>query len=381
MNTLHTVLDEAAVLDALQSLVRIDSQNPDLVPGAPGERAIAEFCRDYLLQRGAAAWTDEVSPGRFNAVGRVQNGEGPTLVLCAHIDTVSTHGMTIPPLDPRVDNGRVYGRGAYDMKCGAAAILCAMASLAARPPRGTVLAALVADEEYASIGALDFVQRYRADACIVTEPSEGRLIVAHKGFVWAEITTQGTAAHGSRWDVGVSAIGRMGRIIAALEHFDRTTLRTRTHPLLGPASLHCSMIQGGEGWSTYAPACTLRVERRSLPGETSAAVLRELETIIAAAGEQATVKEVLSRSPLECDPASPIAQHVRSAATQAAGSQPDIAGVAYWMDAAIFADAGMATVDYGPTGEGAHAAVEWVELASVVRCARVLDDAARSFCG
>ena len=374
-------LSESAVLEALQSLVRIDSQNPDLVPGAAGERAIAEFCRDYMQQHGVEAWTDEVAAGRFNAVGRVQNGEGPTLVLCAHIDTVSTHGMTIDPLDPRVEHGRVYGRGAYDMKCGAAAILCAMASLAARPPRGTVLAALVADEEYASIGALDFVRRYRGDACIVTEPSEGRLIVAHKGFVWAEITTHGTAAHGSRWDLGVSAIGRMGRIIAALEDFDRNTLRTRTHPLLGPASMHCSMIEGGDGWSTYAPTCRLRVERRTLPGEQPAAVLRELHDVIAAAGEEADVTEVLSRSPLECDPASPVATHVRGAVTDAAGGPPDIAGVAYWMDAAIFADAGMATVDYGPTGEGAHAAVEWVELASVVRCARVLADAARRICG
>jgi len=110
-------------------------------------------------------------------------------------------------------------------------------------------------------------------------------------------------------------------------------------------------------------------------------VLRELREVIAGAGEEAEVTEVLSRSPLECDPASPVATHVKDAATDAARAAPEIAGVAYWMDAAIFADAGMATVDYGPTGEGAHAAVEWVELASVVRCARVLDDAARRICG
>ncbi|HUF50111.1 MAG TPA: M20/M25/M40 family metallo-hydrolase [Longimicrobiales bacterium] len=369
------------MIDVLQSLIRIDSQNPDLVTGAPGERTIAAYCRDHMLRHGAEAWTDEVAPGRFNAVGRLAGGAGPTIVLCAHLDTVSIDGMTIPALEPRLDDGRVYGRGAYDMKSGVAAILAAMAALAARTPRGTVLAALVADEEYASIGALDFVQRYRADACIVTEPSEGRLILAHKGFVWAEIETRGTAAHGSRWDLGVSAIGRMGRIIAALETFDRTVLRARTHPLLGPASMHCSMVSGGDGWSTFAPSCTLRVECRTLPGQQPAAVLDELRAVIRDTGEAADVREVLSRSPLECDPASPLAQHVRAAAAAVTGAAPADAGVAYWMDAAIFADAGMTTVDYGPAGEGAHAAVEWVDLDSVERCARVLELACRSFCG
>src|SRR5690606_16316785 len=120
--------------------------------------------------------------------------------------------------------------------------------------------------------------------CIVTEPSEGRLITAHKGFVWAEITTHGVAAHGSRWQDGVSAIAAMGRVIAALDRHDRDVLRSRTHPLLGPASMHCAMIEGGDGWSTYAPSCTLRVERRTLPGETAASVLGEIRSVIAGTG-------------------------------------------------------------------------------------------------
>lgn len=370
-----------SVLATLQALVRIDSQNPSLVPGAAGEREIAEYCRDALSRGGAEAWLDEVAPGRWNAVGRVGSGSAPTLVLCAHLDTVSAAGMGSPPFEPAVRDGRVYGRGAYDMKGGVAAILEAMAVLARRPLRGTVVAALVADEEYASLGAADFVRRYPSDACIVTEPSEGRLILAHKGFVWAEIETTGTAAHGSRWDLGVSAVARMGRIIAALDRFDRDVLRARTHPLLGPASLHCAMVQGGEAWSTYAPSCTLRVERRTLPAEAPAAVLGELRAVIEGAGEVAAVREVLSRSPLECPPDSPVARAVADAVCAETGSEPEAAGVAYWMDAAIFADAGSSTVDYGPTGAGAHAAEEWVELESVVRCARVLVAAAERVCG
>jgi acetylornithine deacetylase len=362
----------------LADLVRIDSQNPDLVPGAPGERAIADFCVQWLGQHGVEAWIDEVKPGRCNAVARVHGGDGPTLALCAHLDTVSIDGMTEHGLEPRVEGGRMYGRGAYDMKCGAAAVMAAMAALAEQPPRGKVLAALVCDEEYASIGASDFVRRYPCDACIVTEPSEGRLILAHKGFVWVEIETSGVAAHGSRWQDGVSAVACMGRIIAALDAFDRNVLRVHTHPLLGPASMHCAMVAGGDGWSTYAPKCTLRVERRTLPGESPESVLEELRGIIAGIGEEAVVREMLSRSPLECAPDSRIAQAVFAAAAEAAGT-PETAGVAYWMDAAIFADAGADTVDYGPTGAGAHGAVEWVDLESVARCTQVLISAARGY--
>jgi acetylornithine deacetylase len=363
----------------LTELVRIDSQNPDLVPGAPGERAIAEFCVQWLEQNGVEAWIDEVQPGRCNAVGRVRGSDGPTLALCAHLDTVSIEGMTDHGLAPRIEDGRMYGRGTYDMKGGVAAIMVALAALAKDPPNGTVLAALVCDEEFASIGASDFVRRYRSDACIVTEPSEGRLIVAHKGFVWAEIETSGVPAHGSRWQDGVSAIARMGRVIAALDRFEHTTLRERTHPLLGPASMHCAMVSGGDGWSTYAGHCTLRVERRTLPGESPDAVLNELRDIIAEAGEEAGVREVLSRSPLECPADTPIAQILRDVIADDTGTAPETAGVAYWMDAAIFADAGADTVDYGPTGAGAHAAVEWVDLESVARCGRVLAAAAARF--
>jgi acetylornithine deacetylase len=373
--------DADAIADLLGALVRIDSQNPALAGGGADEREIAAFCTDWFTRHGVEAWTEEAAPGRPNVVARTGSGDGPTLILCAHLDTVSVAGMSSPPFDPRVEGGRMYGRGAYDMKGGVAAIMAALAALARRPLRGTVIAALVADEEYASLGAADFVRRHPADACILTEPSDGRLILAHKGFVWLEIETRGVAAHGSRWEDGVSAIGRMAAVVTALESFDRNVLRSRSHPLTGPASLHCAMVAGGEGWSTYAPSCTLRVERRTLPGEDAAAVVRELESCIAAAGIDVDVRVTMSRAPLECPGDSVIAAVVRDAAAEIAGETPVDAGVAYWMDAALFAGAGVATVNYGPTGAGAHAAVEWVELDSVARCARVLESAAARFCG
>jgi len=374
-------LSPASVLEVLQLLIRTPSVNPSLVPDeGHGEANIAAAARDWLLAHGLRAWLEEAAPGRANAVAELQAGSGATLVLCAHLDTVGTAGMTIDPFDPRVEGNRVYGRGSYDMKGGAAALMSAAAALAQEDFQGCVLVALLADEEHASLGAQDFVKRHAADACILTEPSEERLILAHKGFVWAEIITRGRAAHGSRWDLGRSAIGSMGRIIAALGKFDEQELRRRVHPLVGPASQHCARIEGGTGLSTYAERCTLKLERRTLPGETPEQVLQELREAIARTGEEAEVRGLLDRPPLTCDRDAKVARCLREAAREVVGQAPEEAGVGYWMDAALFAAAGIPAINYGPGGEGAHAAVEWVDLDSVVRCARVLAETARRFC-
>ena len=374
-------LSHPAVLEILQELIRTPSVNPSISPDeAHGEEPIAKVAQNWLTANGVNSWLEEAAVGRPNVVAEVGGGKGPTLVFCAHLDTVGTKGMTIPPFEPRVVGNRVYGRGSYDMKGSAAAILSAATALGHDDFSGRVLVALVADEEYASIGAQDFVKHHLADACVLTEPSEGRLILGHKGFVWAEIVTTGHAAHGSRWDLGVSAIAKMGRIICALEDFDQVELRSRVHPLVGSASLHCSLIKGGSGLSTYAEECRLKVERRTLPGELPHRVIQEIQEVIRSTGEGAKVYCLLDRPPLDCDRESKIATCLREAASSATGETPEEGGVGYWMDAALFHAAGIPTVNYGPGGAGAHEAVEWVDLDSVVSCARVLAETARRFC-
>lgn len=368
------------VVSLLRDLIRIPSVNPRLAAEeAHGEQEVATFAIEWLKAQGVTAWLDEVVPGRPNAVGEVGDADGRALILCAHLDTVGTAGMTIPPFDPRVEGGRVYGRGSYDMKGGAAAVMCAAAALARERLRGRILVALVADEEYASEGAERFVRNHTADGCILTEGSEGKLILAHKGFVWADVVTRGRAAHGSRWDLGVSAIGRMGRIIAALEEFDSRTLRGRVHPLVGPASMHCSLIEGGVGVSTYAPECRMQVERRTLPGETPEQAIDEIEKIVCGIGEDAEITLRFSRVPLLTDRNARVAQCTRDSIAAVAGAAPEETGVGYWMDAAVFAAAGIPSVNYGPAGAGAHEAIEWVDAESVVTCARVLYESARRF--
>lgn len=368
-----------AIAALLADLVRIPSVNPSIAPDeAHGEGAIADFACAWLTDHGIRAWREEVAPGRPNVVAEV-GGSGVTVVLCGHLDTVGTAGMTIPPFEPRIEDGRLYGRGATDMKAGVAACMAAAAALGEGTFEGRVLLALVADEEYTSIGAADFVRRHRADGCILAESSAGTLVLAHKGFVWADITTRGRAAHGSRFDLGVSAIARMGRIIAALDRFDAEVLRARVSPLVGPASMHSALVRGGVGLSTYAPDCALSIERRMLPGETPEQVAEELRSVVRDAGEEADITIRTARGPLDTPSDSRLARAVRDAARDVTGAVPEDRGVPYWMDSAIFADAGIPAVNYGPAGHGPHEPVEWVDLASVAACARIYVDAARRF--
>jgi acetylornithine deacetylase/succinyl-diaminopimelate desuccinylase-like protein len=370
-----------AVVELLSDLVRIPSTNPAIAPDeAHGEGAIADFACGWLLANGIRAWKEDAAPGRPNVVAEVGDA-GPALILYGHLDTVGTAGMTIPPFEPRVEAGRLYGRGATDMKGGVAACMAAAAALARERLPGRIRLALVADEEYESVGAADFVRRHRADGCIVSESSEGDLILAHKGFVWADITTRGRAAHGSRFDLGVSAIARMGRIIAALDRFDADTLRSRTAPLVGAASMHCALVRGGVGLSTYAPECSLSIERRMLPGETGDQVEEELKRVIREAGEEGEVSIRTVRNASRTPADSPLAVAVRDAARAVTGKLPRDKGAPYWMDSALFAEAGIPTVNYGPTGASPHEAVEWVDVASVVACAAIYVEASRRFWG
>jgi len=183
-------LSRPDVLEILQGLIRTPSVNPTIAPDeGHGEEAIAKVAQKWLASNGVNSWLEEVVPGRPNSVAEVGTSKGPTIVFCAHLDTVGTTGMTIPPFEPRLEGNWVYGRGSYDMKGSAAAVMAAAVALTREDFRGRVLVALVADEEYASIGAQDFVKRHKADACVLTEPSEGWLILGHKGFLWAEIVT------------------------------------------------------------------------------------------------------------------------------------------------------------------------------------------------
>jgi acetylornithine deacetylase len=366
----------------LSGLVSIDSVNPSLVPGGAGEERIAAFIADWALGSGLEADVLEETPGRPSVLVRARGktGAGRTLLLCGHIDTVNVEGMA-DPHTPRVEGDRLYGRGAYDMKGGVAAALMACREAARLGLAGDVVVAAVADEEHASLGVQEALGAVRADAAVVTEPTELEVAVAHKGFIWAEIEVTGRAAHGSRPHLGVDAIVKAGPILYALGQLDRS-LGEREHPLLGRGSVHASTIEGGVEMSSYPASCLLGVERRTLPGETAADVESELESLLercrSADPELVVEKRMgLVREPFEVDQGEEIVQAVLAAA---GGSRP-IGGASYWADSAFIAAAGIPTVLFGPGGEGAHAQVEWVSIDDTETVARTLVDVAAKICG
>jgi acetylornithine deacetylase len=365
-----------AVAELVSQLVAIDSINPDLVPGGAGEAAIAEFAAGWLERAGLGVTVQEAAPGRPNVIARAAgSGGGRSLLLNAHMDVVGVEGMA-DPFSPRVEDGRLYGRGGFDMKGGLAAIMLAGARIATAGLRGDVIVTAVCDEEYASVGCEELARQVRADAAIVTEPTGLEVCVAHKGFLWLAVETTGVAAHGSRPDLGVDAIAAMGGVLTGLEGLAAELRAGRAHPLLGPGSVHASLIDGGRELSSYPDRCVLQLERRTIPGETRAQVEAEVRAVAGAA----RVRTTFERAPFEVDPQAAIVEAVRRHAALL-GHDPAVVGHSGWMDAAVLSAAGIPTVVFGPAGAGAHAVEEWVDLASVASCAAVLEAVARDFCG
>jgi len=373
------------VVELLRRLVGIDSVNPDLVPGGAGEGEIAGFVAEWLERAGLEVTVEEAAPGRPNVVGVARgSGGGRSLMLNAHIDTVGYAGME-RPLDAVVEGGRLYGRGAWDMKGSLAAMMLAGARAVGRL-RGNLIVTAVVDEEYASIGTQAIVRDWTADAAIVTEPTELEVAVAHKGFVWLDVETRGTAAHGSRPDLGVDAIAKIGRDLVGLEELDGALRAGPGHSRLGPGSIHASLIEGGTELSTYPERCLLRVERRTVPGETPEVVEAQVREIldrasVADPGLQASLTMGMVRDPFEVGEDEEIVALVRREAARMLGREPTIAAEHGWMDSALLAAAGIPTVIFGPGGAGAHAVVEWVDLADVETCAAFYLAVAEAFCG
>ncbi len=373
-------------LELLQQLVAIDSTNPDLVSGGAGEGAIADAVSAWLEKRGFEIQRLESRSGRPSIVAIARgSGGGRSLMLNGHLDTVTLAGYDGDPLDPVIRDGKLFGRGAYDMKSGVAAIMVAAAQAAKQPHAGDIVLALVADEEYASTGTAEVLEHVRTDAAIVVEPSELMVTLAHKGFVWFDVTVEGRAAHGSRPDLGVDAIAKAGRFLVALDDLATRLAANRTHPLLGAASVHASTVTGGEERSSYPASCTIAVEWRTLPGQDAASVEAELRSLLdaIAANDPAfryQLVQGLERSPFEADRASPVVQSTLRIVQEVTGAPAEIRGEPFWTDCALYADAGIPVVLFGVVGAGAHAATEWVSLDSLDTVTRVLTDLILDVC-
>ena len=370
-------------LSILKSLVEIESVNPTLVPGGAGERGIAEHLLSVFRAEGITANLEEVSPGRFNVVAAVRGANpGPRLLLNGHLDTVSVEGMTAP-FKALEKDGKIFGRGALDMKAGVAAATAALIAVHQQKERfaGELVLAAVADEEDLSLGTQHFLKNlptgFPFDFAVVTEPTNLKVCSSHKGFAWLEVSTEGIAAHGSRPQEGVDAIRAMGKVLRELEILDENLQAGPAHALLGTGSLHASLIQGGREWSSYPDRCVLKYERRTVPGESDGVVEGEMSAILDKLRQsdtrfQGQGRVVFSRAPLEVDRDDPNMRRFFDVAQSCLPEQVAWGAASFWTDAALLSEAGIPAAVFGPRGEGLHSLEEYVVADDVVACAEII---------
>jgi acetylornithine deacetylase len=369
-------------LRLLRDLIAINSVNPTLVAGAPGEGEIAAFIAIEMRRVGLDVSVEEIAPGRPNVVGVLEGRHpGRALMYCGHTDTVGVTGMS-DPFTPIDRDGRVYGRGAQDMKGGLAAMIDAARVLAAEGfSKGRLVIAAVVDEEHSSLGAEALVKRWHAEAAVVTEPTDLAIAIGHKGFAWVEVEIAGRAAHGSRPRDGQDAILRLGRVLTRLEALDRRLQARPPHPLIGTGSLHASRIEGGREWSTYPDLAVLQLERRTLPTEAESCALEEVQRILLELADEdgtfrGTARAVFSRPGHEVARDHSLPTALAEAIVRTGGT-PRIDGASFWTDAAVLGRAGIPAVLYGPGGAGLHSTEEYVTAADVVVCRDALTELAR----
>jgi acetylornithine deacetylase len=361
-----------------RALIQIDSRNPTLAPDSRGEGDCARVLASILDDWGFDVRLLESVPGRPNVVATLGPADAPALMFNGHLDVVGVEGMIHDPFKAELRGDRLYGRGSADMKGGVAA-MCAAALLAMESDREhRILVTAVVDEEYESLGTRTLLEHgVTADAVIITEPTRLAICPAHRGFAWVEVAFTGRAAHGSRYDIGVDAITHAGLLLAELDRLEQTREAGLRHALLGRGSLHASTIRGGVGMSTYPESCVLSIERRTLPGESAETAVTEITTACEAVRStvpsfDASVRLLTAQLPSDVPADSPIVRSLRRALDRER-VPVKIEGLSAWTDAALFNEAGIPAICFGPGDIAlAHAAEEFVPVSEIETATRVL---------
>ncbi|KAI8954334.1 tryptophan synthase beta subunit-like PLP-dependent enzyme [Xylaria longipes] len=369
--------DDAIALT--QILVHIGSVNSTLVPGpGSGETAIARYIKAWLEHRDIESHWIEPTKGK---------GGGKSLMFNGHIDTVTLSGYDGDPLSGHIEDGKLYGRGAADMKCGIAAALVALASVKGLGLSGDVIFAGVADEEAESKGTEDILRAgWRADAAVVSEPTNLEIYHAHKGFVWLEVDIFGLAAHGSRPDLGIDAIIKAGYFLVELDKYAGGLKEWAPDSPVGPPSVHASIIKGGEEVSSYPALCSVSIERRTVAGETPGTVEQEVRSILEKLKDTVPdfkfdIRTTFSRPSFSIPTDNPFVLTTTDAVRQSLGTKPVLRGGGFWADSALLSAEGISTLIWGPRGDGLHAKEELVYVDSITCVADTLSTIATRYCG
>ncbi|MEO1054016.1 MAG: ArgE/DapE family deacylase [Bacteroidota bacterium] len=381
-------IDRPFITDTLSKLVQINSINPSLVSGSPGEVEIGQYIASQLEALRVETSVEAVDGDRSNVIGFIQgSGHGKSLMLNAHMDTVGVDGME-DPFGARIEDGKLYGRGSQDMKGSIAAMLGAVKALkdASIKLKGDIYLSFVIDEEYASLGTEDVIKKYKTDAAIVTEPTSLDICIAHRGFGNFEIKTFGKQAHGGSPEDGIDANMLMGHAMLELSKLSNHLQERAPHPYLGHSSLHIPQIAGGKQLFIYADQCTLQYERRTLPKETEDSITREIRSVLDRLEQSVPnfryqLRKLVYRDAFEVAPEKEIVKLTQAATNKVLGHITPFIGHGWWEDSSLFAQNGADTVIIGPKGHGIHGPVEWVDLQSVGDLSSILLDVLINYCG
>lgn len=370
-----------AVLQTLADLIRINSVNPNYNSGVP-EADMVDYIETFFKKRSIKTWRQPVEPHRENLIASVPGRDRQRkMVFEAHMDTVSVDGMTIPPFEPVLTDGRMFGRGACDTKSGLAGMMHALADVAessVSPPCDLWFSATV-DEEFAYRGVAEFCRELAAETCVVAvvaEPTELQAVVASKGLIRWVIETTGKAAHSAKPHIGVNAITSMVQVLQALEN-DSVELSTRSHPLLGNATCNVGVIRGGVQVNLVPASCQVEVDRRLLPGETSECVLQHYQAVldqvmqmhpqVQAIMHPPMLTDLPLETPVECLPVRAMLQVLSDL-----GCHREPAGMPFGSDASKFGALGIPSLIFGPGSiDQAHSANEFVDCQQVLTCQQV----------
>ncbi|MBI4661523.1 MAG: M20 family metallopeptidase [Verrucomicrobia bacterium] len=361
----------------LRELIALPSVNPAFAPAGDagtGEKLVGEFLMATLKRSGLDAQRHPVFPGRENIVARLIPRQKPTrrILLAPHLDTVGVPDETL--LRPIRKNGRLYGRGACDTKGNIAAMVTALLSVAQagpRPARTEIVFVGLVDEEYGQCGSRALAATgFKADLAIVGEPTQLRVVTAHKGDVWLRLETRGKSAHGARPELGRNAVHAMAKIVHLLETEYAAQLRRRRHPLLGHPTVNVGSIAGGTQPNIVPAHCAVGIDRRTLPGETETSVRQEVRAFLKRHRQSANLGNAKTAECLPLD--TPLDLRLVREFLQCVG-QTKAAGVDFFCDAAVLAAAGIPSVVFGAGNIAqAHTADEWISLRSLEAGTRIL---------
>jgi len=337
------------VVELLQDLVTIPSVNPQGHPGTDltGEQALGEYVSDFLHRLGAEVALQHVEIGRPNVIASfTPDKPAARLAFAPHLDTVSVAGMTIPPFDPVIRDGKLFGRGSSDTKGPMAAALWAVHEWAQSPARShsrirwTFLALM--GEEAGNDGAHALAKKgFSSDLTLVLEPTQLSVVTAHKGALWLEIDTTGVACHGSTPDQGSNAIYAMRRVLEVIEDKIIPGLSRHSHAKLGPPTLNVGTISGGSKINIVPDQCRIEIDCRVVPGFDTEMFRRELESEARAVAPEVNVRLQRYSPPLETDESLP---WVRRLGAQARG----FTTAPWFSDASILGRPGSPAICIGP---------------------------------